>query len=108
MSDLFLKLLEELKKFFKSADTVSHNFEAGVCKVKLSVHVATLLTCIRVGTHPLSYLVPCLRYKTHLNSIRSLRPGNNPMALQFYLLLFDEQLSVMSSMELKLRPCRYV
>ena len=44
MSDLFLKLLEELEKCFKFADTVSHNFEAGICKVKLPVHVATELT----------------------------------------------------------------
>ena len=30
MLDLFLKLLEELKKCFEFADTVSHNFEAEV------------------------------------------------------------------------------
>ena len=30
MLDLFLKLLGELEKCFKFADTVSHNFEANV------------------------------------------------------------------------------
>ena len=44
MLDLFLKLLGELEKCFKFAYMASHNFEASVCKVKLSVHIATLST----------------------------------------------------------------
>ena len=49
MLDLFLKLLGELEKCFKFADTVSHKFEASVCKVKLSDHVTTLSTSSGFG-----------------------------------------------------------
>ena len=49
MLDLFLKLLGELERCFKFADTVFHNFEASVCKVKLSVDVATLSTWSEFG-----------------------------------------------------------
>ena len=60
MLDLFLKLLGELEKCFKFADTVSHHFEASVCKVKLSVHVATLSTW---SGFTRSQLAPYLRQK---------------------------------------------